>query len=293
MSTIGKWRREMLDGRVQSGNGVGRMIIGGKSFDDEKHTYVMGILNVTPDSFSDGGRHAGRSAALEHAERMLQEGADIVDVGGESTRPGYTEVSEEEEMDRILSVVELIKERLRVPVSVDTYKPRVAEAAIEAGADLINDIWGLQSEGMGRVIARHNIPCCLMHNRRDPLPEDERLAEYMQRDMQELLDRAASAGISRDKIILDPGIGFAKSTGQNLQILRDENFMLPGGYPVLLGTSRKSVIGNTLGLPVSERLEGTLVTTVLAVCRGTRFIRVHDVKENVRAVKMAEAIMQA
>ncbi len=265
------------------------MRIGTHEFDEKNQTYIMGILNVTPDSFSDGGKYHEVDAALKRAEQMIREGAAILDIGGESTRPGYTPVSEEEEMERILPVIEAVKQRLDIPVSVDTYKGVVAESAIFAGADLINDIWGLKADvKMAELIAKHEVACCLMHNRTN--------ASYMQfmpeliSDLKESLMMAHKAGISDDKIILDPGVGFAKDYEQNLEVLRNLSEIKGLGYPVLLGTSRKSVIGLTLDLPSEERLEGTLATTVAAVQQGCAFVRVHDVKENYRAIQMAQAI---
>ena len=196
------------------------MRIGTHEFDVKNQTYIMGILNVTPDSFSDGGKFKGVDAALKRAEQMQREGAAILDIGGESTRPGYTPVSEDVEMERILPVIEAVKKNLDIPVSVDTYKSKVAESAILAGADLINDIWGLKADyRMAEVIAKHRVACCLMHNRNhaeyvDFIPE-------MLKDLEESLALAEKAGIEKDKIILDPGVGFAKSYEQNLEVLRN------------------------------------------------------------------------
>lgn len=265
------------------------MRIGTHEFNVKENTYIMGILNVTPDSFSDGGKYHGIDAALKRAEQMKREGAAILDIGGESTRPGYTPVSEEEEMERILPVIEAIKQRLDIPVSVDTYKSAVAEAAIQAGADLINDIWGLKADSrMAEVIAKRGVACCLMHNRSNSMYED--FVKDMLTDLKETISWAKAAGIAEEKIILDPGVGFAKNYEQNLEAIRSLDKIKELGYPVLLGTSRKSVIGLTLDLPSDERLEGTLVTTVAAVEQGCAFVRVHDVKENYRAIQMAQAI---
>lgn len=265
------------------------MKIGSREFDVKNHTYVMGILNVTPDSFSDGGNYTETDRALFHVEQMLKEGADLVDIGGESTRPGYVPVSEEEEIQRVCPIIEAIKSRFDVPVSLDTYKSKVAKAGIEAGADLINDIWGLQYEEMAEVIAKAGLPCCLMHNRREAVYVN--FMEDVAADLARTLHIARKAGISEDRIILDPGVGFAKTYEQNLEIINRLEELRIFECPILLGTSRKSVIGLTLDLPTAERLEGTLVTTVMAVMKGCSFVRVHDVKENVRAVKMAEAIL--
>ena len=265
------------------------MRIGTHEFDIAHNTYIMGILNVTPDSFSDGGKIKSVDAALHKAEQMIHEGAAILDVGGESTRPGFVPVSEEEEMERILPVIEAMKSRLDIPISVDTYKSNVAEAAIAAGADLINDIWGLKKDTrMADVVAKYDVACCLMHNRKEPVYHD--FMTDMITDLKESVSLAVEAGVSRDRIILDPGVGFAKDYAQNLEAIRNLNEIVTLGYPVLLGTSRKSVIGLTLDLPCEERLEGTLVTTVAAVQQGCSFVRVHDVKENYRAIQMAQAI---
>jgi len=267
------------------------MKIGNREFQTKGHTYVMGILNVTPDSFSDGGKWADKDCALRHAEKMIYEGADILDVGGESTRPGYTLISAEEEIERVVPVIEALKKNFDVPVSLDTYKGPVAKAGAEAGADLINDIWGLKyDDKIATVIAKNSLPCCLMHNRKEPKYED--FMQEVAADLAETIHLAEQAGISDDKIILDPGVGFAKTYEQNLEILHCMEELHMFGYPLLLGCSRKSVIGQTLDLPVEQRMEGTLVTTVMAVMKGCMFVRVHDVKENVRAVKMAEAIMK-
>lgn len=267
------------------------MKIGNREFDIKKHTYVMGILNVTPDSFSDGGKWIQRDKALKHVEEMLNEGMDIVDIGGESTRPGYTQISEEEEIQRVVPVIEAVKQNFDVPISLDTYKAKVASAGITAGADLINDIWGLKYErNMAQVIAESGVACCLMHNRKEM--NYENFMQDVAADLQESIALAKQAGISEDKIILDPGVGFAKSYDNNLEVIHSLEQLKSLGYPLLLGTSRKSVIGLALDLPASERVEGTLVTTVFGVLKGCAFVRVHDIKENVRAIRMAEAILQ-
>lgn len=268
------------------------MQIGNRNFDIGNHTYVMGILNVTPDSFSDGGKYNHFDAALFRVEEMIKEGADMIDVGGESTRPGYEQISAEEETERVVPVIERIKRRFDVPISLDTYKADVAEAGIAAGADLINDIWGLKGdERMAGVIANSGMPCCLMHNRKEAVYQYFILDVLA--DLKESLEIAKNAGIHQDKIILDPGIGFAKSYEQNLLLLQQLEVLNSLGYPILLGTSRKSVIGITLDLPVEQRIYGTIATTVMGVMKGCSFVRVHDIKENVQAIKMTEAILQA
>ncbi len=266
------------------------MKIGNREFDTKKHTYVMGILNVTPDSFSDGGCWNQMDAALRHTEEMIANGADIIDIGGESTRPGYTMISDEEEISRVVPVIEKVKERFDIPVSLDTYKSSVAKAGIAAGADLINDIWGLKyDDKMAGVIAESKVACCLMHNRKEAVYTD--FMEDMLKDLQETLELADRAGISRDKIMLDPGVGFAKTYENNLEAINRLEMLHRLGLPILLGTSRKSVIALTLDLPKDQRVEGTLATTVLGVIKGAGFVRVHDVKENVRVIKMTEAII--
>lgn len=267
------------------------MKIGSKEFDIKNHCYIMGILNVTPDSFSDGGKFQKMDQALYHVEEMVREGADLIDIGGESSRPGHTKISAEEETERVVPVIEKIKARFNIPLSLDTCKGAVARAGIAAGADLINDIWGLKYDGeMADIIAEAGIPCCLMHNRAEAV-YGEFITDVIN-DLQESLALAETAGIRKDRIILDPGIGFGKTREQNLELIAKLEKLHVTGYPLLLGCSRKSVIGLTLDLPVEERLEGTLATTVTGVLKGCSFVRVHDVKENVRAVKMAEAIRE-
>lgn len=268
------------------------MKIGEREFDCCGHTYAMGILNVTPDSFSDGGKWNDLDSALRRVEVMVEEGADVIDIGGESTRPGYTAISGEQEMDRVLPVIEAVKSRFDVPVSLDTCKSDVALAGIKVGADLINDIWGLKYDNkIAGVIAASGLPCCLMHNRRNTEYRD--FMQELMSDLAETLHLARMAGIEEDRIILDPGVGFAKSYEQNLEVINCLEELKVLGCPLLLGCSRKSVVGRALDLPVDGRLEGTLATTVLAVVKGCMFVRVHDIKENVRAIKMTEAVLKA
>lgn len=267
------------------------MKIGNKEFKTSGKTYIMGILNVTPDSFSDGGKFDRLDEALYHTEQMIGDGAHIIDVGGESTRPGYTMISDEEEIGRVVPVIEAIRKRFDIPISLDTYKSGVAKAGIAAGADLINDIWGLKyDEKMASVIAEANLPCCLMHNR-EAADYTDFLKDY-KNDLKETTAIAKKAGIAEEKIILDPGIGFGKTYENNLESIANLMDLKSLGYPLLLGTSRKSVIGLTLNLPADQRIEGTLVTTVYGVLADCMFVRVHDVKENARAIAMAEAIRQ-
>ena len=265
------------------------MRIGNREFENHGKTYVMGILNVTPDSFSDGGRWNTLDAALKHAQEMKEQGADILDIGGESTRPGYTKISSEEEIERVAPVIEAVKARIEIPISVDTYKAPVARAAIAAGADLINDIWGLKADSeMAALIAETGAACCLMHNRKEAVYND--YIPDVLTDLQESLTLADQAGIDRSRVILDPGIGFAKSLEQNLILMNHLEVLHTLGCPILLGTSRKSMIGLTLNLPSDQREEGTLVTTVMAVEKGCMFVRVHNVRANARAIRMTEAI---
>lgn len=267
------------------------MRIGNRIFDVNNHTYVMGILNVTPDSFSDGGKYTEIDRALYRVEEMIEEGADLIDVGGESTRPGYVTVGDTEEIERITPVIKEIKTRFNIPISLDTYKSSVAKAGLEAGADMINDIRGLQyDKNMAALIAKSKVACCLMHNRKEAVYED--FLKEVSEDLKCMIRSAKTAGIEDDRIMIDPGVGFAKSYEQNLQVIHHLEELQGLGYPILLGTSRKSVIGLTLDLPSEERVEGTLATTVMAVMKGCAFVRVHDVKENVRAVRMTEAILR-
>lgn len=268
------------------------MLIGNREYNTQEKTYVMGILNVTPDSFSDGGKYNNIEAALKHAQAMIEDGADLIDVGGESTRPGYTLITEDEEIQRVSAVIQALKANFDVPISIDTYKSKVAEAAILAGADLINDIWGLKYDGhMANVIAKHKVACCLMHNRKEAKYGD--LMKEILADLKESVEIGIRAGIDPSKMILDPGIGFAKTYEDNLKVMNQLEQLNSLGYPILLGTSRKSMIGLALGLPIEERLEGTLATTVMGVLKGCSFVRVHDVKENKRAVLMTETILKS
>lgn len=268
------------------------MRIGNRDFQTKGHTYICGILNVTPDSFSDGGKWTDKDKALKHVEEMIADGMDLLDIGGESTRPGYTLLSEQEEIERVVPMIEAVKANFDVPISLDTYKGQVAQEGILAGADLINDIWGLKyDDKIARVIAEHNVPCCLMHNRKQADYQD--FMQEVAADLAETLHIAELNGIQEDKIILDPGVGFGKTYENNLEVINCMEELRVLGYPILLGCSRKSVIGLTLDLPVDDRLEGTLVTTILGVMKGCMFVRVHDVKENARAIRMAEAILNS
>lgn len=266
------------------------MQIGKRDFSKQNHTYVMGILNVTPDSFSDGGKYNQLDQALFHVEDMIAEGMDILDIGGESTRPGYEKISDETEIERVLPVIEAVKKRFDVPVSLDTYKSAVAHAGIQAGVDLINDIWGLKADpAMASVIAQGQVACCLMHNREEAVYTD--FTKEVIADLQECCDLAKQAGIAKDRIVLDPGVGFGKTYEHNLQAIRELEQWKALGYPLLLGTSRKSVIGLTLQNQAAERDLGTAITTALAVQAGCLFVRVHNIKANVEAIQMMEAVL--
>lgn len=267
------------------------MQIGKKEFDTKNHTYVMGILNVTPDSFSDGGKWKAEDAALFHVQEMIEDGLDILDIGGESTRPGHVQISVQEEIERVAPIIEKVKGNYDIPISIDTYKGKVAEAALQAGADLVNDIWGcLYDDKMAGIIKKYDAACCLMHNREQSNYMD--FLNDMCKDLELCVQKVKMAGVEDDKIILDPGVGFGKTYEQNLDVMKHLDKFHQLGYPLLLGTSRKSMIGNALNLPVTEREEGTLVTTVMAVEQGYGFVRVHDVKKNKRAIQMAEAILK-
>jgi dihydropteroate synthase len=251
----------------------------------------MGILNVTPDSFSDGGRFFGHDAAIERARQMVDQGADIIDVGGESTRPGFEPVSAEQEMERIVPVIEKLARDMDIPISVDTYKARTAEAAIQAGAHMLNDIWGLKADlEMGSVAAQYQVPVCIMHNKVNA--EYDNIIEDMIRELSESIEIALKAGVKDENIIIDPGIGFGKTWEHNLQVMRNLEQFKRLGYPVLLGTSRKSFIGKVLDLPVEERLEGTIATTVAGIMKGVDIVRVHDVLQNKRAAIMTDEMVR-
>jgi dihydropteroate synthase len=261
-------------------------------------TAVMGVLNVTPDSFSDGGRHLSPREAVAAAARMAEEGADIVDVGGESTRPGADPVPEEEEGRRVLPVVAAIKRELGVRVSVDTMKAAVARRAIEAGADMINDVSAFSDPGMIPVVREGRVPVVVMHMRGSPrtMQLDTDYVDLLSSVvgfLRKTVERAVAAGISDDKILVDPGLGFGKSAAGNLRILRDLPTLRSVGRPILIGASRKSFIGAVLDLPVSERLEGSLAAAALAAWQGAHVIRAHDVAATVRVVRMVDAIRNA
>ncbi len=267
------------------------MKIGNLDFEPGTRTYIMGILNVTPDSFSDGGKFSLLDSALGHAVRMEEDGADFIDVGGESTRPGHSILDADEELKRVLPVIKELNRVLQIPVSIDTSKAVVAEAAVNAGAVMINDVWGFKRDrDIAAVASKTGAFCCLMHNRDNTDYKD--LIKDIKNELTESIDIALSAGVEGKKIIIDPGIGFGKTVEQNLEVMARLNEFRDLGFPLLLGTSRKSMIGISLDLPVNERLEGTLATTVLGIEKGCSVVRVHDVKENYRAAKMTDIILR-
>jgi dihydropteroate synthase len=266
------------------------MIIGGKTFDFKNETYIMGILNFTPDSFSDGNKFNTVDNAIKLADKMVSEGADIIDIGGMSTRPNHEIVSVDEELSRAIPILKEIKKRCDIPVSIDTYRAGVADCAAAEGADLINDIWGANNADepkMADVIIKHGIPCCLMHNNNTAVSAVDEVIT----GLKGIIDNAKAKGIDENRIILDPGIGFAKDAVMNLRVVNNIERFSEFGLPVLLGASRKSLIGYALGLPVTDRLEGTMAVTAYAMAKThIAIMRVHDVKENLRVIKMVKAI---
>lgn len=261
---------------------------------DLSQPQVMGIVNVTPDSFADGGQHASTSAALAHCEQLLKEGANILDIGGESTRPGAPAVSLDDELARVLPVVREAV-RLNVPVSVDTYKAEVMQAVLDAGVDIINDVWALRQSGAQHVVAAHaNCGVCLMHMHGEPktmqtLPMQgssiQSVAEFLKSHAQAL----QTMGVAHDRIALDPGVGFGKTVAQNFELLAHQDQLLALGYPLLIGWSRKSSIGAVTGCEVDQRMVPSVAAAVLAVERGARIVRVHDVAQTVQALKVWQA----
>lgn len=268
------------------------MNIAGSKWEWGTRTYIMGILNVTPDSFSDGGKYTDIDAAVKHALRMQAEGADVIDVGGESTRPGSMPITEKEEKRRVIPVIEELAKVLDIPISVDTYRAGTAELALRAGASMINDVWGLKYDPeMASVAAREGACVCIMHNRRKG-PVYDNLIEDMMAELTESIEIAKKSGIKDEKIIIDPGIGFAKTSEQNLLVMRHLDRFKKLGYPLLLAASRKRFIGDVLGLPVNERLEGTLAVTAAGIMKGADMVRVHDVRENKRVAKMMDSMVR-
>lgn len=265
--------------------------------DLSSRTYVMGILNVTPDSFSDGGIYFDYNMAVEQGRRLVEDGADIIDVGGESARPGAEPVDLEEEIRRTIPVIEGLANELNVPISIDTYKPKVARRALDSGASMINDISGLRDEKMIELAIEKNVPVIIMHMK--GMPRDMQLNPHYNDVVAEIADwldgqagKAILAGLPRDKVLIDPGIGFGKNLEDNLEIMRRLSEFKSLGYPIVLGTSRKSFIGSVLDLTPKERVEGTIATVVYGVTQGANIVRVHDVKEVMRASRMTDAIMK-
>lgn len=263
-----------------------------KTYDLSERTHIMGILNVTPDSFSDGGNYNTLERAVSQALEMERLGADIIDIGGESTRPGHTPVSIDEEIARVVPIIEAVNAAIDIPISIDTYKAETARKAMEAGADIINDIWGAkQDPEIAYVAADFNAPIILMHNR-DNMNYSE-LMDDMLTDLEESINIALEAGVSRDNIILDPGIGFAKTVENNLFVLNHLEKLTAGDYPVLLGTSRKRFIGDILNVSAQERDIGTGATTCLGIAKGAKIIRVHNVAVNVQLARMTDAMLRS
>lgn len=249
----------------------------------------MGILNVTPDSFSDGGNFVETKSAIDHAKQMVQDGADIIDIGGESTRPGFFPVSARDEISRVVPAIQQLTDTIDVPLSIDTYKAETAKASILAGAHIINDIWGAKKDPeIANVAAELNVPIILTHNREN-MDYDSFMRDSLY-DLYESINICKKRGVRDDQIILDPGIGFAKTYEQNIEMMQNLDKVVGLGYPVLLGTSRKSMIGYALGLPVSERMEGTGATVCFGIMKGCQIIRVHDVKEMARMAKMMDVL---
>lgn len=269
------------------------MYIGSLKLDIKNKAYVMGILNVTPDSFSDGGSYNTVTLALKHCEHMLEDGADIIDIGAESTRPGHTQVSTDEEIRRLLPVIKALRKEFRdVPLSVDCYRVATARAALEAGADMINDIWGLTYEAnMATLIAEYEASVCIMHNRSNR--NYVNLIEDVKQDLTHQLSLASQAGIARSRICLDPGIGFAKGFKENLVVLRHLEEFTSFDLPLLLGTSRKGFLGRILDVPAAERDAATAVTSALGYEKGCRLFRVHDIKATKEALLVTQAIAEA
>lgn len=262
------------------------------SFDFGSKTYIMGILNVTPDSFSDGGKFFNGDLAIKHGREMVEAGADIIDIGAESTRPGATEVLATEEIERLTPVVKKILSEIKVPLSVDTYKAEVADKMLELGVHMINDVWGFQKDpNMAKVVSKHNVPVVIMHNQIGTEYKED-IVKSICRFLSKSIDIGLEAGIKRENIILDPGIGFGKTPEQNMEVMSRLGELNDLGYPILLGTSRKSMIGKILDLPSEQRIEGTVATTAMGIVQGADIVRVHDIKENYRVAKVTDAIVR-
>ena len=254
---------------------------------------IMGILNVTPDSFSDGGQFQSLEAAKRQADKMLKAGADLIDVGGESTRPGATPVALQQELDRVLPIIELLKTEFDARVSIDTYKPEVMQAALELGVDMINDVNALQAEGAVDLVAKYQVPVCLMHKQGLPekmqeAPQYDEVVTEVVTFLQQRAKVCEQAGLGKSKIILDPGFGFGKTLSHNIQLFENLDQLIALGYPVLVGVSRKSMIGQLMGgVPPEDRMLGSVVAAILAALKGAQLLRVHDVKETQQALELA------
>lgn len=256
-----------------------------------KRTHIMGILNVTPDSFSDGGKYTTLDEAVKRAVQLEKEGADIIDIGGESTRPDHKPISAKEEQARVIPVIEAIKEKVSIPISIDTYKSETAERAIEAGASIINDIWGAKKDpAIAKVAAEKNVPIILMHNRNDKTYKS--LIDDMIDDLQQSISIAKRSGVPKEHIVIDPGIGFGKVQRDNYVVMKHLDRFTELGYPLLLATSRKSFIQEVLDIPAKERDNATGATTCLGIVKGAHIVRVHDVKRTVELTKMMDAMLK-
>lgn len=267
------------------------MKIGSKIFDIGSRTFIIGILNVTPDSFFDGGNYSTVQQAIERAMQLVADGADIIELGGESSRPGHATVPIDVELERVLPVLAALSKKIDTPICIDTCKAAVADAALQNGASMINDVWCFsRDKELAKVCAKHNAICCVMHNR-DNTNYDNFLIDVVN-DLKKGIDTLLQAGVSPGNIITDPGIGFAKSVEQNLEVMRNLSMLTSLPHPVMLGTSRKSFMGKSIGLNIEERLEATIATTVLGISSQCDFIRVHDVLENKRAAMMADEIIR-
>ncbi|MEK5480430.1 dihydropteroate synthase [Viridibacillus sp. FSL R5-0888] len=267
------------------------LTIDGHILDFHKETFVMGILNVTPDSFSDGGKYNDLESAVAQAKQMVTDGAKVIDIGGESTRPGHTQISVEEELARVIPIIKELRKEVNVLISIDTYKAEVARQAVLAGAHIINDIWGAKYDPeIASVAAELNVPIILMHNR-DNEEYGANFWEVAKADLEKSLQIAKAAGVPDAHIWLDPGIGFAKSHHENVLMMQALPQLVEMGYPVLLATSRKRMIGNILDLPVTERVEGTGATVCFGIDKGCHMVRVHDVKEIARMTRMMDVLL--
>lgn len=264
-----------------------------KTYNLAERTHIMGILNVTPDSFSDGGKYATLEAACQQARKLEAQGADIIDIGGESTRPGHAPLSEDEEISRVIPVIEAIRDEVGVPISIDTYKAKTARRAVEAGASIINDVWGAKREPkIAEVAAELNVPIILMHNRTNMDYDD--LIDDMKEDLRESIQIAQKAGVPDEHIILDPGVGFAKNGDHNLIVMNNLEQLHELGYPILLAASRKRFIGTVLDMPdAANRDLGTGATTCLGVSKGAHMVRVHNVNMTVQLTKMMDAMLRS